>query len=187
MRTRHAHSKKKYEPLQATEEARANINSLAILERHFKTMAVGPLSAVRDTLPGLVGGLHLLWVISRHYQEDAHMAGLLKRISVQLAERVEESIQPRVRDADLRLCYQTLPCFATHVSLPFVHTFFVTPSTVSRNCGNDFPWPLRFLLSRLYRSTSLVVLDRSRRAPHQTLRRDMEKGRIWCAGVVPDA
>lgn len=82
--------------VQAMDEARDNMNSLGTLERHFKTLAGGPLRAVGDTLPGLLAALRLLWVLSRHYKEDAHMAGLLKRIAVQLADRVEESIRPQV-------------------------------------------------------------------------------------------
>jgi dynein heavy chain, axonemal len=78
------------------EEAHDNVSALSTLERHFKTIASGPLDAIGDALPGLMSALRLVWVLSRHYKDDGRMGSLLKRIAVQIGDRVEEVIKPQV-------------------------------------------------------------------------------------------
>ncbi|KAK9868729.1 hypothetical protein WJX84_008574 [Apatococcus fuscideae] len=74
------------------EEAGDNLKFLSTLERHFKAIEFGPLDGVADVLPPLMGALRLVWVISRHYSQDVHMASLMQRIAVVLGNCIEGSI-----------------------------------------------------------------------------------------------
>ncbi len=82
---------------QHAEEAGDNLKFLSTLERHFKAIELGPLEGVADVLPPLMGALRLVWVISRHYSQDAHMASLMQRIAVVLGNCIEASIDLQVR------------------------------------------------------------------------------------------
>ena len=47
-------------------EAKDNVKFLTTLERHFKALRDGSLSAVCDTIPPMMGALRMVWIISRH-------------------------------------------------------------------------------------------------------------------------
>lgn len=85
--------------VQHAEEAGDNLKFLSTLERHFKAIEAGPLEGVADVLPPLMGALRLVWVISRHYSQDAHMASLMQRIAVALGNCIEGSIDLQVHTA----------------------------------------------------------------------------------------
>ncbi|KAK9812551.1 hypothetical protein WJX73_008170 [Symbiochloris irregularis] len=80
---------------QLTEEARGNLKFLATLERHFEVLQSGALNAVCDCLPSLMSALRMVWIISRHYGDDATMFALLKRIAAQIADRIEAAVKPK--------------------------------------------------------------------------------------------
>ncbi|KAL0246114.1 hypothetical protein GEMRC1_007328 [Eukaryota sp. GEM-RC1] len=74
-------------------EAKDNVKFLSTLERHFKTITFGNFQAIIDSLPSLLNALRMVWVISRHYNTDDRMKGLLERIAWQLCQRVRENLK----------------------------------------------------------------------------------------------
>ena len=82
--------------LQVTEEARDNLKFLTTLERHFKNITSGPLTAIVDTLPPTMNALRMVWIISRYYSDDMRMGALFKRIGQEIGDRVEAAIDVKV-------------------------------------------------------------------------------------------
>ncbi|XP_049816413.1 dynein axonemal heavy chain 10 [Schistocerca nitens] len=71
------------------DQAHDNVKFLSTLLRHFKMInhceTFGP---VRDTLPGLMEGLHTVWVLSHFYCTDEQMVPLFERIAWVLRKKV---------------------------------------------------------------------------------------------------
>jgi dynein heavy chain, axonemal len=76
-------------------EASENVKYLSTLERHFKNLSSGSLQAVLDTIAPMLNSLRMVWVISRHYNNDESMQPLMKRIAGELLERVAAEVSPR--------------------------------------------------------------------------------------------
>ena len=53
------------------------------------------MQVVIDTLPSMMNALRMVWIISRHYNNDERMVPLMERIAWELAERVARVIQVR--------------------------------------------------------------------------------------------
>ncbi|PIK48528.1 putative dynein heavy chain 10, axonemal isoform X3 [Apostichopus japonicus] len=69
-------------------EAKDNVRFLSTLERHFKNVTHGAgFQIVLDTIPSMMNALRMVWIISRHYNNDDRMVPLMERIAWQLAER----------------------------------------------------------------------------------------------------
>jgi len=52
-------------------EAKDNVKFLTTLERQFKNLATTDgLTTIEETLPSLMNGLRLVWIISRHFKEE---------------------------------------------------------------------------------------------------------------------
>lgn len=51
------------------------------------------LGAVRDSLPALIDGLHMLWVVSRFYCNEDQMVPLMLRISNTLCNKASTALQ----------------------------------------------------------------------------------------------
>jgi dynein heavy chain len=63
-------------------EAKDNVKFLTTLERQFKNLATTEgLTTIEETLPSLMNGLRLVWIISRHFKEEEQMQNLLQTIS----------------------------------------------------------------------------------------------------------
>ena len=73
-------------------EAKDNVKFLTTLERQFKSLGSNDLTGVEETLPSLMNGLKLVWIISRHYKSDDKMQNLLQTITNQIAEKVQNNI-----------------------------------------------------------------------------------------------
>jgi dynein heavy chain, axonemal len=54
-------------------EAKDNVKFLSTLERHFKNITTGSFSTILDTLPSLMNAIRMVWIISRHYNNDERM------------------------------------------------------------------------------------------------------------------
>lgn len=77
-------------------EAKDNVRFLSTLERHFKNITHGAgFQIVLDTIPSMMNALRMVWIISRHYNNDDRMVPLMERIAWQLAERVAKVINIR--------------------------------------------------------------------------------------------
>jgi hypothetical protein len=77
-------------------EAKDNVKFLTTLERHFKNISSGNLTAILDTLPSMMNALRMVWVISRHYNTDDQMLPLMRRIASEIADKVSATATGRV-------------------------------------------------------------------------------------------
>lgn len=73
-------------------EAKDNVKFLSTLERHLKMMSIADLAVVTESLPSLFNGLRMVWVLSRHYNTDERMSGLMERIAEEMSDRVVAEI-----------------------------------------------------------------------------------------------
>ena len=62
-------------------EAKDNVKFLSTLERHFKNIHEGTMSTIKDTLPSMMNGIRMVWIISRHYNTDERMVFLMEPIT----------------------------------------------------------------------------------------------------------
>ena len=76
-------------------EAKDNVKFLVTLERHFKSLQSGQLTAMLDTIPSMMNSLRMVWVISRHFNKDARMFPLMERIAKTIAEKVARELNVR--------------------------------------------------------------------------------------------
>ena len=74
-------------------EAKDNVKFLTTLERQFKNLDQEGLAGIEETLPSLMNGLKMVWIISRHYKEGDKMPNLLSLISDEIADKVEGQIK----------------------------------------------------------------------------------------------
>lgn len=70
-------------------ESKEYVKFLSTLERQFKNLATEGLSGVEETLKSLMNGLRLVWIISRHYQNEKKMLKLISTVSYEIADKVE--------------------------------------------------------------------------------------------------
>ena len=77
-------------------EAKDNVRFLSTLERHFKNVTHGAnFQVLIDTIPSMMNALRMVWIISRHYNNDERMVPLMERIAWEIAERVARVITVR--------------------------------------------------------------------------------------------
>ncbi|VDP74395.1 unnamed protein product [Echinostoma caproni] len=78
------------------EEKTVNLRFLTLLDRHFKTLTFGTSFAViGDTLEPLMQALHMIWVLSRYYNQDENMVALLEPIATVIGTKVAEVVDIR--------------------------------------------------------------------------------------------
>ncbi|NXF22299.1 DYH10 protein, partial [Rhodinocichla rosea] len=74
-------------------EAQDNAKFLSTLERHLKNLSTGTgVDVISNVIPSLLNALRLVWIMSRHYNEDARMVPFLERISWEISERVRRVV-----------------------------------------------------------------------------------------------
>lgn len=73
-------------------EASDNAKFLGTLERHLRTLQDGPLHSVAESIPSLVDGMKLIWIVSRHYNRDERMFPLMQKVAYQIESRVQKAI-----------------------------------------------------------------------------------------------
>ncbi|XP_062874230.1 dynein axonemal heavy chain 10 [Trichomycterus rosablanca] len=84
-------------------EAVENTRFLGTLERHFKNLATGlNFTVFLETVPMMMNGLRMVWIISSHYNTDERMVPLMQRISWEMAERVARVVDVRTLFKDKR-------------------------------------------------------------------------------------
>uniref|UniRef100_A0A674DLM6 Dynein axonemal heavy chain 10 n=1 Tax=Salmo trutta TaxID=8032 RepID=A0A674DLM6_SALTR len=78
-------------------ESVENVRFLSTLERHFKNLATGAdFGVILDTIPLMMNGLRMVWIISSHYNKDERMVPLMERIAWELSERVARVVNVRM-------------------------------------------------------------------------------------------
>jgi hypothetical protein len=80
------------ETAKMTFEAKDNVKFLTTLERNFKNLQTFTFRGVIDMLPTMMNGLRMIWVISRHYNTDERMGGLMEMIAGTLVQRVKDEV-----------------------------------------------------------------------------------------------
>ncbi|KAF7265371.1 hypothetical protein GWI33_021219 [Rhynchophorus ferrugineus] len=74
-------------------EARDNVKFLSTIKRHLKVVSESPdFLKVKDCIPDLIEGLHLIWVLSRYYNSDEVMVPFMERIVWCLLEKVRGAL-----------------------------------------------------------------------------------------------
>jgi len=74
-------------------EAKDNVKFLSTLERHFKNIHEGSMNAIKDTLPSMMNGIRMVWIISRHYNTDERMVFLMEQIAIEIANRASGKVK----------------------------------------------------------------------------------------------
>ncbi|KAH1015210.1 dynein axonemal heavy chain 10 [Dendroctonus ponderosae] len=78
-------------------EARDNVKFLSTIKRHLKVVSESyDFRKVRDCIPDLIEGLHLIWVLSRYYNTDEVMVPFMERIVWCLLEKVRKVLDSNV-------------------------------------------------------------------------------------------
>ena len=77
-----------------TGEAKENVKFLTTLERQFKNLASEEgFNVIQETIPSLMNGLKMVWIISRNYKNIDKMQELISLITDEIADKVQNSIQ----------------------------------------------------------------------------------------------
>ncbi|XP_048858906.1 dynein axonemal heavy chain 10 [Brienomyrus brachyistius] len=77
-------------------EAVENVRFLSTLERHFKNLATGSnFRVVLETIPVMMNGIRMVWIISSHYNKDERLVPLMERVAWELSERVARVVSVR--------------------------------------------------------------------------------------------
>lgn len=74
-------------------ESKEYVKFLSTLERQFKNLGTEGLTGVEETLKSLMNGLRLVWIISRHYQNEKKMQKLISTVSFEILAKVENQIK----------------------------------------------------------------------------------------------
>ena len=70
-------------------EAKDNVKFLNTLERQFKNLQSNDFNTIGKTLPSLLNGIKLVYIISRHFKTDERISSLLITISNEICNKVE--------------------------------------------------------------------------------------------------
>ena len=74
-------------------EAKENVKFLTTLERQFKNLASEEgFHVIQETIPSLMNGLKMVWIISRNYKNSEKMQELISLITDEIADKVEMNI-----------------------------------------------------------------------------------------------
>lgn len=77
-----------------TSEAKENVKFLTTLERQFKNLSSEEgFHVILETIPSLMNGLKMVWIISRNYKNSEKMQELISLITDEIADKVESNIQ----------------------------------------------------------------------------------------------
>lgn len=64
------------------------------MERQFKNLASEEgFSVIQETIPSLMNGLKMVWIISRNYKTMDKMQDLISLITNEIADKVQSSIK----------------------------------------------------------------------------------------------
>ncbi|NXD25400.1 DYH10 protein, partial [Spelaeornis formosus] len=70
-----------------------NAKFLLTLERQLKNLSTGTgVDVISNTIPSLLNGLRLAWIMSQHYDKEEHMVPFLERISWEISTRVRKVV-----------------------------------------------------------------------------------------------
>ena len=73
--------------------AKDNVKFLNTLLRQFRNLEAEGIEGVEETIPQLMNGLRLIWIISRHFKKNDRMKDLIQTITDEIANKVQNHIQ----------------------------------------------------------------------------------------------
>jgi dynein heavy chain len=77
-----------------TSEAKESVKFLTTLERQFKNLASEEgFSVIQETIPSLMNGLKMAWIISRNYNNVDKMQELISLITDEIADKIQNTIK----------------------------------------------------------------------------------------------
>jgi dynein heavy chain len=65
------------------------VKFLNTLERLLKNIQSDDMNMIEKTIPSLMNGIKLIFVISRHFKSDERIVGLLVTISNEICDKIE--------------------------------------------------------------------------------------------------
>lgn len=73
--------------------AKDNVKFLNTLLRQFRNLEAEGIDGVEETIPQLMNGLRLIWIISRHFKKNDRMKDLIQTITEEISNKVQNHIQ----------------------------------------------------------------------------------------------
>ncbi|NWV74842.1 DYH10 protein, partial [Dasyornis broadbenti] len=136
-------------------EAQDNAKFLSTLERHLKNLSTGTgADVISNTIPSLLNGLRIVWIMSRHYNKDERMVPFLERIAWEISERAR-------RVVDLNTLFKEDTSAAkmkiTEAKTTLEHwkkCYFITCTQVEES-GSERYW--KFDVKRLFEKTDYMA------------------------------
>nr|XP_015221526.1 PREDICTED: dynein heavy chain 10, axonemal [Lepisosteus oculatus] len=136
-------------------EAVENVRFLGTLERHFKNLATGSgFNVILDTIPLMMNGLRMVWIISGHYNKDERMVPLMERIAWELSERVARVVNVRTVFKEKREIAKAKALDAKQVLDQWKASYFEVRSKIEAS-GRDPRW--EFDRKRLFEKTDYMA------------------------------
>ena len=89
------------ELIKQTGEAKDNVKFLNTLERQFKNLQSDDFNLIEKTIPSLLKGLKLVYIISKHFKSDDRISQLLTIISNELCDKIESQL-------DIKMIFQQI-------------------------------------------------------------------------------
>lgn len=94
-------------------EAKDNVKFLNTLERQFKNLQSDDFGTIEKTLPSLLNGIKLVYIISRHFKSDERISHLLITVSNEICQKVEDLLSMKrifevSEDKDLAQFWETV-------------------------------------------------------------------------------
>ncbi len=83
--------------LMSSEQRGSKIQCFSSVFCYIQNLVTGlDFKVVLDTIPELMNGLRMIWILSRHYNTDERLESLMERIAWELSERVARVVNVRV-------------------------------------------------------------------------------------------
>ncbi|TRY94050.1 hypothetical protein DNTS_011956 [Danionella cerebrum] len=138
------------------DEAVNNAQFLSTVERHFRNLVTGvDFKVVLDTIPELMKGLRMIWILSRHYNTDERMASLMERIAWELSERVARVVDVRVLFKEKRTMAKAKTHDAKQVLDKWKSSYFAVRAELQKS-ERDSRW--EFDRKKLFEKTDYMAI-----------------------------
>ncbi|KAG2470484.1 DYH10 protein, partial [Polypterus senegalus] len=136
-------------------EAVDNVKFLGTLERHFKNIAAGSgFNIILDTIPQMMNGLKMVWIISSHYNKDERMVPLMERIAWELSDRVSRVVDIRTLFKEKRDVAMAKTVDSKHVLEQWKASYFEVRAKIETS-GRDPRW--EFDRKKLFEKTDYMA------------------------------
>uniref|UniRef100_A0A8C4TE89 Dynein axonemal heavy chain 10 n=1 Tax=Erpetoichthys calabaricus TaxID=27687 RepID=A0A8C4TE89_ERPCA len=135
-------------------EAVDNVKFLGTLERHFKVTAGSGFNIILDTIPQMMNGLKMVWIISSHYNKDERMVPLMERIAWELSDRVSRVVDIRTLFKEKRDVAMAKTVDSKHVLEQWKASYFEVRAKIETS-GRDPRW--EFDRKKLFEKTDYMA------------------------------